>query len=333
MLENTYTIWKEEEYSYAGAFGFVPNIHTYIHEDEQIRPCVLVVPGGGYRIVSPTEGGIVAKRFYEAGYQAIVLTYITDLINVAPLKRQPLNDISRAVRYIRKNADVFKVNTDRMVAVGFSAGAHLTGSLAVHWQDVEDTNPEYKNISNKLQGVILSYPVITSGEKAHRDSFDTLCGKDASEEELTYFSLEKQVTDQTPPVFLWQTVTDEDVPVENSMLMASALQKAGVPFEYHLFPKGPHGLSLSNEEWATGKLGKLYTMQQIVKITDAIKNDLLPVPEEAKKQLLTMFGSLDTMAENSSGIPMDPSTTAVKEVSVWPELAITWLEESVFEKQ
>ena len=86
MLQNTYKIWEEKEYTYAGAFGFVPNIHTYLHEDEKKRPCMLVVPGGGYCVVSPTEGEIVAKRFYEAGYQAVVLTYTTDLIRVAPLK-------------------------------------------------------------------------------------------------------------------------------------------------------------------------------------------------------------------------------------------------------
>lgn len=191
MIQKKYRIWQENEYDYPGAFGFIPNLYSYIHEDEEKRPCMLVIPGGGYGSVVPSEGGIVAKRFFEAGYQAFVLTYTTDLLHIAPLKMQPLNDISRAVRYIRVNAERFQVDADRLFVIGFSAGAHLAGSLAVHWQDVEDQNLAYKEISNRPQGVILSYPVITTGEYAHKGSVDTLVGENASEEELAYFSLEK----------------------------------------------------------------------------------------------------------------------------------------------
>ncbi len=324
-MNNTYMIWEDGEYQYAGAFGFTPNIHAYLHEDNQPRPAMMIVPGGGYRVVSPTEGEIVAKRFYEAGYQSFVLTYTTNLISIAPLKLQPLRDLSRAVRFVRANREEFGLTEDgEMYICGFSAGAHLTGTLAVHWQDVEDSNAKYQVVSNRPTGVILSYPVVTAGKKAHRDSFVALCGENATEEELWYFSLEKQVSDQTPPIFLWQTVSDEVVSVENSMLMAAALQEAGISFEYHLFPRGAHGLSLSNEEWETGDLGYPYTMEQTCNLLNAVKSGALPLPEEAKQQLLDAFAYMepDNYDPNS---PRPASGVAIREVAVWPDLAISWM--------
>lgn len=90
MRTEKITIWEQGEYDYPMAFGFEPNLRTYLHEDETVRPCMLVVPGGGYCIVSPTEGEIVAKKFYEKGYNAFVLTYTTNLLMAAPLKKQPI---------------------------------------------------------------------------------------------------------------------------------------------------------------------------------------------------------------------------------------------------
>ncbi|MCD7807486.1 MAG: alpha/beta hydrolase [Lachnospiraceae bacterium] len=322
-MNNIYTIWEDGEYQYAGAFGFTPNIHAYLHEDENTRPAMIVVPGGGYRVVSPTEGEIVAKKFYEAGYQSFVLTYTTNLIGIAPLKLQPLHDLSRAVRFVRANKEKFGVSED-LYLCGFSAGAHLAGSLAVHWQDTEDTNAKYHPFANRPTGVILSYPVITAGKQAHRDSFVALCGENATQEELSYFSLEKQVTDQTPPMFLWQTVSDELVPVENSMLMMKALKDAGISFEYHLFPKGAHGLSLSDEVWETGDLGDPYTMEQTMNIIYAVKSGALPLPQEAKKQLLDAFAYMDPENYDPDS-PRPASGVAAREVAVWPDLAISWM--------
>ena len=205
---------------------------------------------------------------------------------------------------------------------GFSAGAHLCGSLCVHWQDVEDNG--YTGISNRPNGAILSYPVITSGEFSHRDSFNALLGDYPSEEELEYMSLEKQVTEKTPPVFLWQTATDELVPVENSYLMAMALKKAGISFEHHVFPKGIHGLSLANGDWAGGRFGEPYTMEQIMGIAGAVKNGELEVPEEA-------LGFLNFFLHSESADASSfPANKPVPEVAVWPDLANVWMRENCF---
>lgn len=321
MKSEKITIWNQGEYTYSMAFGFVPNIVSYLHEeDERERPCMLVVPGGGYCVVSPTEGEIVAKEFYEDGYNAFVLTYTTNLLMAAPLKDQPMKDLSRAIRYIRKNAKVFHINSDQLVICGFSAGGHLCGSVCVHYQDVSEEKEEYKGISNRPDAAILSYPVITSGEKAHRDSFRALLGFDPTDEELTYMSLEKQVTPDTPPCFLWQTVTDEAVPVENSYLYAKACKENEVPYAHHVFSKGQHGLSLANEAWAAGEFGTPYTMEQIFNIIENVKNGTLPIPEEEKELLLSQF---DYSGED--GKDKLPHNQKNDEVRIWPLLAKEWL--------
>ena len=94
--------------------------------------------------------------------------------------------------------------------------------------------------------VILGYPVITAGEYAHRGSFVQLAGEDPAAQQA--FSLEDKITPRTPPVFVWHTMEDETVPVENTLLLVSALHRAGVPCEAHLFEKGCHGTSLSTAE-------------------------------------------------------------------------------------
>ena len=105
MQHERINIWNGNEYSYSGAFGFMPNLHTYLHEDREPRPCVLVIPGGGYRMVVPPEGEIVAKCFYEKGYQAFVGTYTTNYLDLEPLKDQPLRDLSRMLRLILQFGD------------------------------------------------------------------------------------------------------------------------------------------------------------------------------------------------------------------------------------
>lgn len=330
-MKTTINLWEKGEYQYPCAGEFLPNITTYLHEDDEIRPAMLVVPGGGYAIVSPTEGEIVAKRFFEAGYQAFVLTYTTNMFRLEPLHRQPLEDISRAVRCIRKNAEEWHVQSDRIVCCGFSAGAHLVGSLAVHYKEQEAEQEPWKGISNRPDAVILCYPVITSGEKAHRESFELLLGQDASEEQLAWASLENHVTADTPPAFLWHTITDELVPVENSILYAKACHKAGVPCELHLFMEGKHGLSLANEEWASGKWGEEggYVMMQQWQTLKALYQqnpDMVPkefmnaLKAETIADFVREWDKASTWDHEESERHADASAVQ------WPSLAVAWLD-------
>lgn len=315
MKTESYKIWEPGEYSYDHAFGFVPNITSYIHEDDMKRPCILVVPGGAYCVVAPSEGELVALKFYEKGYQAFVLTYTVNFLQQVPLKLQPLKDISRAVRYIRRNADAFGVIQEELTVCGFSAGGHLCGSLCVHYEDIKDESAEYSRISNRPDSAVLSYPVITSGEKAHRGSFIALLGEDASPEELEYMSLEKQVTEKTPPCFLWATATDEAVPVENSEMYVRACREKGVPCAFHMFTSGKHGLSLADEDWANGVHMNPYTEEQLVSVMRKVHAGEVQVSERVRAEWEEMEKQ---QKEGDARVP-------VPEVTVWPELADAFL--------
>jgi dipeptidyl aminopeptidase/acylaminoacyl peptidase len=74
-----------------------------------------------------------------------------------------------------------------------------------------------------------------------------LAGDAAGDALLEELSCEKHVSAQTPPCFIWHTAEDDAVPVENSMLFASALRKNGISFELHIYTKGRHGLGLGAE--------------------------------------------------------------------------------------
>ena len=324
-------IWEEDEYSYPMAFGFIPNIMAYIHEDGRTRAGMLIVPGGGYSIVSPTEGEIVAKKFYEKGFQTFVLTYTSNMLMTTPLKKQPMQDLSRAIRFIRKHAESYFVDPEKLVICGFSAGGHLSASICVHYRDVQDENNAYRDIPNRPDAAILCYPVITTGEHAHIGSFCALLGGQtnpqtgefvctASEEELNYMSLEKHVTPDTPPCFLWQTATDEVVPVENSYLFSESCRRNGVLHAYHVFSHGRHGLSLANEEWAEERFGELYTLEQTQRLIQAVKDGNVLMPKDAADALLNHFGDIENLSHQFA-TDLQPN----EEVAAWPDLAELWL--------
>ena len=98
MIGQRVEIWKKEEYSYADAYDFIPLLVSYIHEDKKIRPAMLVVPGGAYRYASPSEGDVVARWFYKAGYNVFVLAYTVNYLD------EPL-DRGASQRYFQSSAD------------------------------------------------------------------------------------------------------------------------------------------------------------------------------------------------------------------------------------
>lgn len=310
-------IWEAGEYRYEGAYGFEPELHGYLHEDSEIRPCLIVAPGGGYGALSPAEGEIVTMEFYERGYHVFVCVYTTNPLKRVPLKLQAVKDLSRSVRWVRSKAEELKVNSNQVAICGFSAGGHLCASLCVHFADLPEENPVYASCSNRPDGAILAYPVITTGELTHGGSVENLLGEDASQEELRYMSLEYQVTEHTPPCFLWHTRTDDSVPVENSYRMAEALREKGVPYALHIFSEGAHGLSLSNHKWASDEYGEPYTTLQSRIIMDKIVRGEISVTEEERIHVLGCI-------KISEG-PKMPQP----EVAVWPQVADAWLRKTM----
>lgn len=201
------------------------------------RPMVVVVPGGGYCYVSPREADPIALQFAAAGYHTAILTYST---GEAARDHLPLRQLAQALALLRENAARWNIRPDQIAVCGFSAGGHLAMSSAVM---------EIPGVSDQQRpdAVILSYPVITAGEYAHRGSFVQLAGSEDRAAQRP-FTLEDKITPQTPPVFVWHTMEDRSVPVENTLMLLGALHKAGVPCEAHLFEKGAHGTSLNTAE-------------------------------------------------------------------------------------
>jgi len=232
------------------ALGYL-NTYVYDQPDEyckgRLRPAMLVVPGGGYAFLSDREKEPIAVTYLQKGYNAFTLEY-----SIVPARYPaPLLEGCMAIAYIREHADEFHIDKDHVAAVGFSAGGHLCGMLATLYGEkiVRDTLGEHA-AAVRPDAVILSYPVISSGNCGHADSFKNLCGDD--EALIRQLSLENRVTADSVPAFIWCTVDDQLVPSENSLLMAAAYKKAGVPFELHMFRSAPHGTSLATVEtlWA-----------------------------------------------------------------------------------
>lgn len=219
---------------------------------ERKRPIVLICPGGGYGHLSVREAEPIALQFLTAGCHAAVLWY--DMLQQGVEYPQELLELAWSAAYIREHADSYAVDADKLIVAGFSAGGHLAACLGCFWQkEWLEKKMRMEKERYRPNGLILAYPVITSGTFAHKDSFERLMGSRASASLAQELSLEGQVTDQVPPVFMWHTFEDETVPLENSLLFASALRRAGVSFEYHVFPHGGHGYALATKE--TSALG------------------------------------------------------------------------------
>ena len=220
-------------------------LQVYLHEcsaelRDQNRPMVLLCPGGGYEFLSDREGDILALQFMAMGYHAAVLHY-----SVAPaVYPTALTELACAMQIIRSHSEEWNILEGKVYVLGCSAGGHLAASLGVKWK--EKWLGEFVGADTEIlrpDGLILCYPVITSGEYAHRGSFDALLRGIQTQETLDDVSLELHVNSDTPETFIWHTWTDGLVPVENSLLFVNALRKAGVNTEFHLYHTGGHGLS------------------------------------------------------------------------------------------
>ena len=210
---------------------------------ESPKAAVVICPGGGYENLCGREAGPVAEKFVEDGYLAIVLWYE---VKALVLKNVPLQQLADTVSWLKDHAADYEMEGKHIYVCGFSAGGHLAGSLGTLWNHPEFFREGTDQKKHRPDGMILCYPVISSGEFAHRSSFVRLAGEDLKEQEV--YSLEKCVDADTVPVFLWGTFADDAVPVENSLLLLKELAKNKIPVEYHLFPDGMHGLSLATEE-------------------------------------------------------------------------------------
>jgi acetyl esterase/lipase len=218
---------------------------------------IIVCPGGSYARLADHEGRPVAEWLNSLGIYAFVLKYRLGSNDY----RHPamLQDVQRAIRYVRSSASEFGIDPHRIGVLGFSAGGHLASSAGTHFDlGNASSNDVVERASSRADLMVLIYPVITMGKFAHAGSRGNLLGKEPTPELVELMSNEKQVTRDTPPAFLVHTENDSTVPVENSMMFADSLRKAGVGFELHIFENGPkHGFGLGVSDPVVGIWPKL----------------------------------------------------------------------------
>lgn len=240
--------------------GDYPTLTPYLLDTTEPRSMVLVLPGGGYGYQAPHEAEPVAKLFNEAGLHAAVLAY-----RVGPRHRHPamLQDAQRAIRIIRSQAGAWNLRrspkgTAFVGALGFSAGGHLTSTLAVHHDrfvcdqdDLAATQPA------RPDAVALCYPVIDLQEFAHHGSLNNLLGPTPDPAMVRELSSHRHVGPDSPPAFLWHTADDGAVSVQNSLLYFAACRKHEVRAELHVYESGHHGMGLATNHRAIGTWGSL----------------------------------------------------------------------------
>lgn len=236
-------------------FSFVPEgtadcrvaayLQTEVEGQITARPAVVICPGGGYVMVSEREAEPAGKEYFAAGYHVFILTY-----SVGELAKDfgPLSQLAGTVAHIRKNAGEWHVDAGKLCVCGFSAGGHLAASLGTLYKEEKFLKAFGRQEWIRPDAMLLCYPVITADEYAHVESLENVSAAAAGSEAYSWFGLDRHVDSDTPPAFIWHTAPDDCVPVENSLRFCSALSAAKVPFEFHVFPEGGHGMSVCTKE-------------------------------------------------------------------------------------
>ena len=216
-----------------------------------IRPAVVVCPGGGYWFCSDREAEPVALAYSGDGFHSFIVRYSVNEKAVFPT---PLVELSKAIKIIRENADDWGVDKEKIAVCGFSAGGHLTASLGVHWNNPEVMEKsDCKNGENKPNALILGYPVISTSWIENAKTLDRIIGDRDYDSTYEMLNLHLHIGKHTPPSFLFHTVMDDAVPVRDSLNFAAGLDKNDVLFEMHIFPNNRHGLSLATDILCEGK--------------------------------------------------------------------------------
>jgi len=244
-----FNLWQETP-GYKPEYGQeAPGLAAYVPQGA--KGAVVVFPGGGYNHLAAHEGEPVAQWLNTLGVAAFVLNY-----RVKPYGHPyPWMDATRAVRTVRARAAQWGFAPDKIAVLGFSAGGHLAATISTrHDAGAPASDDPIERVSSRPDAAVICYGVTTFDTRYyHGGSARALFGDSPSEQDLQDYSAEKQVTQRTPPAFLWHTADDASVPLMNSLLYAGALQACGVAVELHVFPHGRHGLGLANDDPVVGQ--------------------------------------------------------------------------------
>ena len=205
------------------------------------RKALVILPGGGYMFCSEREAEPIALKFTGEDIATFIINYTVGDFDYPT----PIDEVLATIKYIRNNSEKYNIDTNSISVLGFSAGGHLAASTALYHQD-----EYFLNLLNatkeeiKINGVLLAYPVITMGPLTHFVTRDLRCKGD--QKMMDMMSVEKNVTKDYPPTFIWVTGEDLAVPALNSVIMAKALMENGVTTELHVYPKHNHGLATAD---------------------------------------------------------------------------------------
>jgi acetyl esterase/lipase len=208
---------------------------------------VVVCPGGGYGgLAMDHEGKQIAEFLTKNGVTVFILKYRTaNKERPGPLLEAPLLDAQRAIRTVRFKAKDYDLDPKRIGIWGFSAGGHLASTATTHFDAGKTEGDDIDKTSCRPDFAILAYPVITmEAGVTHGGSRTNLLGANPDAKLIELYSNEKQVTKDTPPVFIFHTSEDKAVPAENAVRFYLACKAAKVPVEMHIYEKGQHGVGL-----------------------------------------------------------------------------------------
>ncbi|MDQ2800421.1 MAG: alpha/beta hydrolase [Armatimonadota bacterium] len=225
-----------------------PTLTVYLPPKEKATgTAVVICPGGGYGgEAMDLEGYDVAKRFVSYGIAGIVLKYRLPTPEMDRTQTPwPIQDGKQAIRLVRDHAREWGLDPHKVGIMGFSAGGHLASGVATHFDEGQPHSQDrIARTSSRPDFLVLGYPVITfHGPYAHTGSRDNLLGTAPDSKLVTLYSNDEQVTAKTPPTFLVQA-EDDPVSIQNSVLFAEALKRAGVPYEFLRLKTGGHGFGL-----------------------------------------------------------------------------------------
>ncbi|MDE0937433.1 MAG: alpha/beta hydrolase [Mariniblastus sp.] len=222
-----------------------PRLILYPATENPSGTAVVICPGGGYGgLAMGHEGHQIAAWLNKNGISAFICDYRHRGKGYG--HPYPLMDVQRAIRTVRKNAEAWKINPDKIGVLGFSAGGHLASSVSTHDSLGDLLGDEIDAMPCRPNFSVLCYPVIGFGKPyTHRGSQRNLIGDNAKQELIQFYSNEEQVDSKTPPTFLWHTTQDKAVPVENSIEYYLACKKHQVPASLHIFEQGRHGIGLA----------------------------------------------------------------------------------------
>lgn len=240
----------------------LPTLTPYLLEGEELRPAIIVCPGGSFQFLVPSEGEPIAKWLNQIGINAFVLNY-----RVAPFTPfTSTKDAVRAVRYVRYHASAFNIDPQRIGMIGFSAGGYLTSFVGTRYENgvrepdsreaqimslilgESDSSDPIDQTSAKLDAMILCYAETAPFSKEKLPPDALLPKESTADEVIDFTSNHKYVTAKTPPTFMWITTTDEWNFQGQNLLFAQALSELNLPFDLHVFSKGTHGLGLGEAE-------------------------------------------------------------------------------------